>query len=55
MDRQDGQGFEELKASRKSGAENRTPRRWRERCDSLSQRERVGERESAEYYNDIGV
>jgi len=30
-----------------SGAENRTPRRWRECRNSLSQRERVGERESA--------
>ena len=30
-----------------SGAENRTPRRWRECGDSLSQRERAGERESA--------
>jgi hypothetical protein len=43
----DGQDFEELKTeslklktSKKSGAENRTPRRCRERCISLSQRER---------------
>jgi len=54
MDRQDGQGFEELKTenlklktSKKSGAENRTPRRSRECRDTLSQRERAGERENA--------
>jgi len=34
-----------LKTSKKSGAENRTPRRCRECRDTLSQRERAGERE----------